>query len=640
MRGEPFEFIVTADDLGYSQLRDQGIVAGIENGVVSRASLLVNGLSAEYAANQAKDKNICTGLHVNLTEGFPVCQSIQEISTLVDPQTRMFLGVDALWKAFKSGSIQAMHVQHEICAQVERYRLLVQELPTYIDGHNHVHVLPLVAQELVRVMKNYGIRQVRIPSEQILLKSFESSLSETKLNFFKGIRENATRCRSLFQAHNILAASDAFIGISLMGRHMTEQNLMDCILSVPSNVGSCELMSHPGYPCSTGSSLSEGCGGGPDEFSRSQDRNHEVEFLVSQKAKDVLETPTRFSSSEHQTKCGIAIVSSLTLGTGNLITARRLSRVFQLAGHPTLLVNASQIIDDVYLSDFFERNHVKIVVGINAKRAGKWIVNLDPSKYDVVVVVGGTDVNDPSSSTVDLTQRAFARANAIVAFSPVLAKATEAMCPSVISKTHVIPQACVVHETGDFSIRKTLGLETRVALILLPCGLRPVKDPGYLFEAMQTWSNESHEKRVVLVLVGPQLDPSISHQVMEATKNSSVLFYLGSLPHGSMLSSIKEADIVVNTSLNEGMSNVLLESMALRTPVLARKNGGNCSIVEHGVNGFIFDSPEEFTRLAQTVLFDGALRTQLIERAANMMEERFSILAEQSSYTHLLEQLS
>lgn len=41
----------------------------------------------------------------------------------------------------------------------------------------------------------------------------------------------------------------------------------------------CEVMTHPGYPCTD--STKGGCGTGADDFARSNDRRHELEVLTS-----------------------------------------------------------------------------------------------------------------------------------------------------------------------------------------------------------------------------------------------------------------------------------------------------------------------------------------------------------------------
>jgi glycosyltransferase involved in cell wall biosynthesis len=58
---------------------------------------------------------------------------------------------------------------------------------------------------------------------------------------------------------------------------------------------------------------------------------------------------------------------------------------------------------------------------------------------------------------------------------------------------------------------------------------------------------------------------------------------------------LREIDVVVHPSLTEGLSNVILESMAAAVPVVATRVGGNPELVEDGRTGFLvpIKNPEE-----------------------------------------------
>jgi len=59
---------------------------------------------------------------------------------------------------------------------------------------------------------------------------------------------------------------------------------------------------------------------------------------------------------------------------------------------------------------------------------------------------------------------------------------------------------------------------------------------------------------------------------------------------------IKDSDILLLTSLYEGFSNVILESLSLSIPVVATNSpGGNSEIIINGINGFLspLQNPEK-----------------------------------------------
>jgi glycosyltransferase involved in cell wall biosynthesis len=60
-------------------------------------------------------------------------------------------------------------------------------------------------------------------------------------------------------------------------------------------------------------------------------------------------------------------------------------------------------------------------------------------------------------------------------------------------------------------------------------------------------------------------------------------------------------DVFAHPSLMEGMSNAVLEAMAVALPVLATRAGGNPEIVEHGVTGILVP-PASPTALSDAML--------------------------------------
>jgi predicted glycoside hydrolase/deacetylase ChbG (UPF0249 family) len=108
--------IFNADDFGYSRGINRGIVEAHDAGVVTAATLVVNGPAAEEAAQLARARpGLSVGLHVNFTN---------EAQRLVDLEDR-----DAC--------------RAELRAQYARFLDLVGHQPTHLDSHQHVHRHPM-----------------------------------------------------------------------------------------------------------------------------------------------------------------------------------------------------------------------------------------------------------------------------------------------------------------------------------------------------------------------------------------------------------------------------------------------------------------------------------------------------------------
>lgn len=60
------------------------------------------------------------------------------------------------------------------------------------------------------------------------------------------------------------------------------------------------------------------------------------------------------------------------------------------------------------------------------------------------------------------------------------------------------------------------------------------------------------------------------------------------------MNAMMDADIILNTSISEGLPAVVLEAWSAEKVVLARGNSGCKAIICHEKNGLLFDTPEEF----------------------------------------------
>ena len=74
---------------------------------------------------------------------------------------------------------------------------------------------------------------------------------------------------------------------------------------------------------------------------------------------------------------------------------------------------------------------------------------------------------------------------------------------------------------------------------------------------------------------------------------------------------LSQVSVSVLPSLSEGLSNVVLESMAAGAPVVATRVGGNAEAVEDGATGFLVE-PGDFDALARGI--DRLLRHQELAR--------------------------
>ncbi|NXQ66052.1 YDJC deacetylase, partial [Quiscalus mexicanus] len=276
------KLIITGDDFGYCPRRNQGIVDCFLAGAVSNVSLLVNGSAAADAAKLARRYNIPIGLHANLSEGSPVCEVLKANSSLLN-QDGFFHGKMGFRTALSKGLLNMSEVKQELKAQVELFHELTGHLPPHMDGHQHVHVLPEVRNVFAEVLEEYGIKYTRVPIEPGLHNC--DWIPPSLMDFYLGVEEDSFNTVDVFAKHGIRWA-DIYIGLSTMGRNMSVSSIQSAIdsavLQLParaprSGTVTIELMVHPGYPSVPPVG---GCGEGPDDFSQSWERLHELQTLI------------------------------------------------------------------------------------------------------------------------------------------------------------------------------------------------------------------------------------------------------------------------------------------------------------------------------------------------------------------------
>jgi predicted glycoside hydrolase/deacetylase ChbG (UPF0249 family) len=275
--------IINADDFGYCPRRDQAIVELFVRNSISSASLLVNGDNALQACSLAEQVHLPMGLHLNLTEGRPITNELVHIRSLVDIHGVMH-GKFGLRTRIDQNLIDEKHVMYEIEMQFHRYQQLTNgRLPMHIDGHQHIHVHPMLTEIIARLARTYHVRYVRAPADPMLSICYPTN------PFFNEIVRQTRQATKIFDYYS-LNYCHYFFGMTLMGNNMTLNNIESCLAYMSNSSEQnilAELMCHPGYPSDRSIG---GCGtGSTDEFSQSIERRHEFDVLSSEDVKSLYE---------------------------------------------------------------------------------------------------------------------------------------------------------------------------------------------------------------------------------------------------------------------------------------------------------------------------------------------------------------
>jgi glycosyltransferase involved in cell wall biosynthesis len=101
-------------------------------------------------------------------------------------------------------------------------------------------------------------------------------------------------------------------------------------------------------------------------------------------------------------------------------------------------------------------------------------------------------------------------------------------------------------------------------------------------------------------------------------------------------------NLLVSPSVNEGMSNAVLESMSCATPALANATCGNDEVITHGRDGIIADlsSSEKLRCELQKVLVEPAKLVTMGQIAREKIERQFSIETMVENYRSLYREVA
>ena len=89
------------------------------------------------------------------------------------------------------------------------------------------------------------------------------------------------------------------------------------------------------------------------------------------------------------------------------------------------------------------------------------------------------------------------------------------------------------------------------------------------------------------IIAGGRDQENILYQIHDLGLNECVSFINDKLSHDEVLKKVSECDLFLLPSLEEGISNAVLEAMALGIPVISTDCGGMGEVIRNSENGFL-----------------------------------------------------
>ena len=241
--------IVNADDLGWTDGVNRGIVEAFHHGIVTSTSLLANGAAFAGGVEAARSApGLGVGVHLNLSDGPPVADR-ETVTSLLNNDGEFVGGPENLLLRRARRGLSLAEVENEWDAQIQKVRDAGIS-PTHLDGHKHVHMLPGLFEIALKLAKRHDIGAIRVSLEASSLRAALSSGSKQNAGVVmkqgvqaRGLKLLARDAREQAGRAGISTA-DYFCGIAQTGE-LTREGMEQFVKSLPE--GTTELMCHPGY---------------------------------------------------------------------------------------------------------------------------------------------------------------------------------------------------------------------------------------------------------------------------------------------------------------------------------------------------------------------------------------------------------
>jgi predicted glycoside hydrolase/deacetylase ChbG (UPF0249 family) len=176
------KIIVNADDFGYNIAINKAILRSFQSMLITSTSLMVNMPGFEDAVQLVSTQRFLSkkiGLHLNLTEGYPLSQEIRKCRRFCDG-SGLFIYHRKQPLFFLTPQEQKA-IYQEMKAQIEK---MIQAgiIPSHLDSHHHVHTEWAIMKLAIRLGKEYGVKKIRLTRNMGKQKGYSKKAYKYFLN--------------------------------------------------------------------------------------------------------------------------------------------------------------------------------------------------------------------------------------------------------------------------------------------------------------------------------------------------------------------------------------------------------------------------------------------------------------------------
>jgi glycosyltransferase involved in cell wall biosynthesis len=321
-------------------------------------------------------------------------------------------------------------------------------------------------------------------------------------------------------------------------------------------------------------------------------------------------------------RVAIVIPPGLPVTAGNHVSARRLAAWLGRLGAEARVLEADPMLAAARgcgVIHAFHALQAGEAARIMARRTG----------LPLVVTLTGTDLSQGDTAAL---REVAGGATVMIAYHAEAKDTLLRRLPGLTTPVQVIAPGVETPAPGPRR-RALWGWARGEIVFLLPSGIRRVKDPGFAVGSLAVLRARGLPVR--LAVAGAVREAAAGTALEEAMTGLPWASYLGEVPHEGVGELYRAADVIINTSRSEGLSNAVLEAMAAGRPVLASDIAGNRAAIRHSEDGILYRDRADFLRWAELLATSPRLRARLGGSARRTAALRFSPVAEAQAHIRL-----
>jgi predicted glycoside hydrolase/deacetylase ChbG (UPF0249 family) len=233
--------IINADDFGWTESINEGIIDAHRKGILTSATLLANSKATAQAIELAKQTpTLSIGVHLSYNLDKPLLAT-NELDAIFLPDGRPRFSTPRLWLAATFNRNVRNQLYRHFRSQIEF--LLGKDIKiAHLDTHKHVHFWPAVFEIVARLARDLNIPAMRIVRENPLDPGPTNPKARAALAGLSWTYGVNARVAARYQR----LCPDRFIGVIQTG-YWTKSYFCDIANTLNMKPGVVEIMTHPGY---------------------------------------------------------------------------------------------------------------------------------------------------------------------------------------------------------------------------------------------------------------------------------------------------------------------------------------------------------------------------------------------------------